>query len=373
MNEKEDIVTMVNPFTPNFGQVPAVLAGREYIISEIAEVFEINHNSPARTSILVGARGTGKTALLAMLSGRAKQSGWLSVDVTCLPGMLEDIVQRTLAASAEFTDSDNRRLTGVTIGSFIGIEWQNDNDQSRNWRTRMTDILDRLAERDIGLLITVDEVNARLDEMIQLSATYQMFIRENRKVALLMAGLPAETSALLRDESVSFLRRASQYELRRLDDYDVSDALINTVREGGKSIASDAVSLAAGSIEGFPYMLQLVGYRSWESAGDDPEITIEDAARGISRARIDLERRVLRATLDELSDGDIEFLEAMSVDSGNTSVADIENRLKKSSGYVSRYRGRLIERGVIEPQGRGKVRFALPYLKEYLSQYLENR
>ena len=364
---------MLNPFTPNFGQVPAVLAGRESVIADITEVFESNSNSPARTSILVGARGTGKTALLALFSGKARQSGWLSVDVTCLPGMLEDIVQQALTASAEFTDTGNRHLTGVTIGSFIGVEWQNESDRSKNWRTRMTEILDRLADHNIGLLITVDEVTARLDEMIQLSAAYQMFIRENRKVALIMAGLPAETSALLRDGSVSFLRRASLYELKRLDDYDVEEALVNTVSEGGKTILKEAVELAKNSIEGFPYMLQLVGYRSWEASGDRNEIGSGDAECGISRARIDLERRVLRATLDELSDGDLDFLEAMSQDDEYTSVTDLEGRLGKNSGYISRYRSRLIERGVIEPKGRGKVRFALPYLKEYLNQYLETR
>lgn len=39
-------------------------------------------------------------------------------------------------------------------------------------------IIEQLNERDIGLLITVDEIDPDLDEMVELSAVYQHFIRE---------------------------------------------------------------------------------------------------------------------------------------------------------------------------------------------------
>lgn len=60
-----------------------------------------------------------------------------------------------------------------------------------NWRMRMSAILEGLNASDVGLLITVDEVRADLDELIQLVSVHQHFIREGRKVALLLAGLPA--------------------------------------------------------------------------------------------------------------------------------------------------------------------------------------
>lgn len=77
----------------------------------------------------------------------------------------------------------------------------------------MGELLDALAETDTGLLITVDEVRDDLDEMIQLASAFQHFVRERRKVALFMAGLPAHVSALLQDKSVSFLRRANFYNI----------------------------------------------------------------------------------------------------------------------------------------------------------------
>ena len=53
------------------------------------------------------------------------------------------------------------------------------------------------------MLFTVDEVDPTLDEMVQLAAFYQHFVREGRKVALLMAGLPHNVFAQQQDRVVS--------------------------------------------------------------------------------------------------------------------------------------------------------------------------
>ena len=46
-----------------------------------------------------------------------------------------------------------------------------------------------------AVLFSVDEVDPTLDEMVQLAAFYQHFVREGRKVAPLMAGLPHNISS----------------------------------------------------------------------------------------------------------------------------------------------------------------------------------
>lgn len=58
-------------------------------------------------------------------------------------------------------------------------------------------ILDQLNEANTGLVISVDEIDPSIPEMVELVTTYQHFVRENRKVALIMAGLPYKVSALL--------------------------------------------------------------------------------------------------------------------------------------------------------------------------------
>lgn len=137
-----------------------------------------------------------------------------------------------------------------------------------------------------------------------------------------------------------------------------------TVESGGKEIDEAAVSTAADAIEGFPFMFQLVGFRSWSAAGQRHVIETEDVQRGTERARAELKDRVLDATLAELSKGDVAFLRAMAEDDGETDRAALTKRLGRTSGYVSTYKKRLLDAGVIEEPRRGVFTFALPGMRE---------
>lgn len=367
---------MRNPFTPNFGQVPCQLAGRDELISELLYAYDNAPGDPALTTILIGARGTGKTALMTYVANQAQEQGWISVNVTCIKGMLEDIYQQTVKSANHILESPGTgklsKLSVKASAGFIsaetGFEFDND-DKIANWRVRVTDVLEKLNEKGIGLLITIDEVNPALDEMISFACVYQMFVRENRKIALLMAGLPHSVSLLINDDSVSFLRRASQKYLGRLEDYEVEKAFEETVKYGGKRVTSKALKQASAGIYGFPFMLQLVGYRAWKESGEKDEINTDDVAIGIVQARKDLETRVLKTTLDEVSDVGLQFLIAMLKDEESSTLADIAKRMGKTSSYVSNYRKRLLEQGIIEQNGRGRLIFALPMLRSYIEEY----
>ncbi|MFR7733860.1 MAG: hypothetical protein ACLU7D_11230 [Collinsella sp.] len=111
------------------------------------------------------------------------------------------------------------------------------------------------------MLIAVDEVDASFAQMTELVTTYQHFVSENKKVALLMAGLPFRVLALLTGKSTSFLRRAAQHSLGSISPTEVKEAFRLTIEDGGKTISDEAIDLAAKAIDGFPFMFQLVGYR----------------------------------------------------------------------------------------------------------------
>ncbi len=205
-----------NPFTPEFGSVPLVMAGRQSIRRELFEAFSQGRGNPNLSSILIGPRGSGKTALLTYLAKEASDEGWVAVHAVAMPGMLEDIYEQTRLACANALGKRGvnapPQLTSVSLGP-VGVGWTAPPVPSENWRTRMSRLIEILEGVGLGLLITVDEVVASLDEMINLAAVYQLFVREQRRVALVMAGLPNNISALLNDKSGSFLRRAQQHKL----------------------------------------------------------------------------------------------------------------------------------------------------------------
>ena len=87
-----------NPFTPFFGEVPIVMAGRDQLLRNTSRAFASSMRAPELTMLLSGARGTGKTALLTAMASQAEEVGWVVANVTALPGMLDDIIERSLEA-----------------------------------------------------------------------------------------------------------------------------------------------------------------------------------------------------------------------------------------------------------------------------------
>jgi len=360
-----------NPFTPSFGQIPPYLAGRSRIVSDMGRAFDRGPGDPNLSTILVGVRGTGKTALLSYLAEMALGQGWVSASVTAEEGMLEDILERAVETGSQFVSSEgSARVTGVAIGQIFEMTWEYEDGRRGNWRTRMNRLLDEFDRYGVGLLITVDEVRADVGEMIKLASVYQHFVREGRRVALVMAGLPGNVSSLIGDKSVSFLRRAFKHRLGRIADYEVEEALRKTVEASGRRIDDGGLSVAVEAIDGFPYLMQLVGYRAWDQHPQADTISEEDVANAVALARLEMEDRILEATFYELSEGDKRILSAMLADGEVSRMADIAMRIGESSGYVSVYKNRLVEAGVVAEKGRGVIAFAMPGLREYLGKKL---
>lgn len=356
-----------NPFTPSFGEVPLVMAGRDVLIREFDRSFSSPTRRPSLTTIISGARGTGKTALLTLVEEHAQQRGWISVDLVSLPGLLEDAYEQSLHRAKHLLSKieGGAHLSSLGIGPVsVGITREEVSEPS--WRTRMGTLIDRLTQAGSGLLLTVDEITPNLDELIQLAAIYQLFVRENKRVALLMAGLPHNTSQLLRDKSVSFLRRAENVKLGRIADFEIKKALCDTFAHSDRTISQDILDEAVELIDGFPFMMQLVGFRIWEEGQGAGLIDDVRARKGMNFAKEEMKSRILLASYQELSPMDRKFLRAMAEDSQTSSLPEIAQRLGKTNSYATQYKNRLLEHGLIEQQGSGTLAFALPALREFL-------
>lgn len=140
-----------SPFTPTFRSVPPFLANREHILRDINRGFINGPGDPNLSTIFTGARGTGKTALLSLLSETALEHGWIAANVSAMPGMLEDIIERTKEAADSYLSQPHARINGVQIGP-VGIDWTYAQEAQGNWRTRMNGVFRQLEKHDVGLL-----------------------------------------------------------------------------------------------------------------------------------------------------------------------------------------------------------------------------
>ena len=362
---------MKNPFTPTFGSIPLLLAGRDLILRDIMEGLDNAPGDPFRATIFVGARGSGKTVLLAKIAEEASANGWISVNVNTATDMLDEILIQIKDNAKEFLSLES--LSHITSISVAGVGFSRSLDRSSHkttWRSDMTSIIKELNEKDVGLLITIDELDARINELRTVITTFQHFVRERRDVALIMAGLPPMVSTLLRNDSISFLRRAYIHLLESVEENEVRFSMKKTIELAGRTIDNEALDLAVYNTKGFPFMIQLIGYQMWRQNPDRVNINFSDAEDGVFLARNDLERMIFDVTYNELSEQDISFLTAMLADKEFSKISDISQRMNVSPKYAGIYRKRLIEQGIINSKGYGKVAFDLPMFREYVEKKL---
>lgn len=366
------VFRLPNPFKPSAGATPPRLVGRQAVLAEFEESLEDGPGAPLRLTRITGARGVGKTVLLTSLGQAAAARGWVVIAETATAGLVARLVRAMAAWQHQITAEPRRRIRSVELPSVLGIGGggvtfdEGATEQHPDLRAAAGALLDVLQAHGTGLLITLDEIHdAARDEIRLLATVFQHLVREDRDVALAMAGLPSAVSDLLNDDVLTFLRRAVPIDLADVPLPEVSEGLRRTIVENGRAITGEALEIATRATEGYPFLIQLVGYHLWRSTQSE-EIDLAAAHVGVEAARQRLGSTVLATALADLSTMDRSYLAAMAVDDGPSNTGDIARRLGRSRQYAGNYRARLIDAGLIEVTGHGLVDFAVPHLRQFV-------
>lgn len=356
----------MNPFNPSFGRVPPIFLDREKMLGEIRKGLD-NINSAYQTCLICGQRGTGKTAFLTDISSSVqKDSSWIVADLPATGELLQILIQSIYRQTTDDVQKAPGAIHGVKI-SVLGeqAEYQRNENLQLNYQTLLEAVLERLKEKHIKLLITIDEVSAT-KEIREFASVYQIMIRKGYHVTLLMTGLPRNISELQNDNILTFLLRSARIELGTLDLISVKESYRETFNNNGWNAEDKVLTMMAARTAGYAYAFQLLGYLIW----DTEEYTVTEATleKVYGEYRRQLYRNVYTKIYDDLSNTDREFVKAVAEDE-NTEVArkDIEARMHKSTAYVSNYRKRLIDSQIIMVSTWGYVKFTLPYFKEYVN------
>lgn len=363
--------TVPNPFSPTFGASPRHWAGRRIILDDFTRALESGPGSPTRSMVISGARGIGKTALLTELEDIAATRGWIVLRASGRDNPVADLTDTVIPGKIlELDPPSRRKVSGVSIAG-LGSVSTSTSDPIQPVPTINTRLRELLALLEgTGVLITVDEIqDADAEDITRLAVAYQDLVRDRMEVSLVVAGLPFGTDRLLNLPGTTFLRRAERYDLGPLTDEDAGDVIRHTTDGSGIEFTPEAVETAVDIAEGYPYLVQLIGYLCWETAQRKERTVIEaaDVDRERSEAVQSMGAQVHFISLKEVPAGQRRYLSAMAeLGDGPQSTADVAEALGKTAGSTSDVRARLIERDLIQPAGRGKVEFTLPHLGEWL-------
>ena len=368
------IVRYLNPFHPTFGRPPHTLAGRDEAMRRCGAAMSAGPDHPDYSMLLKGPRGSGKTVLLAAIRGMAERDGLTTVRVTAKPEptFADALIEQMTSAS----DGERRRVSSAQVsvlGTGAGVSFRAPEPRALSVHTRMLDAMEHLADvaqrKAKGVLITIDEFhNANIAALRDFAHALQDVAKiDGKPVMFVGAGLPSMEETALDDPGMTFFQRIARTQLDPLSPEESAVALRAPIEAAGGTIGDEALAAAAAATSGYPFMVQLVGYHSWERCADPGgNITSDDVRTAIGAATSDMEVQVFAPMVRDLSDTDRLVLEAMSMfDTPEIKLSDLARAIDKPSNYLSVYIERLRETGVIDRPARGRVRFAHATMRDW--------
>ena len=369
MIRRKGAKSAANAFSPTFGFRPKYIVGRDREISEFMESLADAPGHPNRATFFIGQRGMGKTVLLLELAELAREAGFIVVRVVAGKTMLDEIIEGIQIAGQRLAEEKKNAVKSITAGAFgfsVGLTFTEDVRRNYGFSTKLSLLCEALAKRKKGVLFLIDEIRASTTEMRVFATTYQHLVGDGMNVAVAMAGLPNAISSVLNDKILTFLNRAHKVDLKPLATADVSVCFAKALRD--LEVEFDAITLdaAARATDGYPYLLQLVGYHMLKFLDLESKLTATIVDIAVMSSKRALVSDVLLPCLNPLSAEDKRFLKAMATDSEESRVSEISDRLQVGKSHTQTYRRRLMEAGLIHSSSRGALAFSIPYLGQYL-------
>lgn len=343
---------MENPFTTAFGIEPVLNLSRIVQTGIIMEDF--NRERPANQAyVITGVRGSGKTVALTSLakyfSGKEE---WIVLELNPSSNLLESLAAKlysTAKIHSLFSLSEfNFSLLGIGASITTGIP-------VTDMETAIEEMLKKVKRIGRRVLITMDEVTNH-PKMREFIHAFQIFIRHEHPLFLIMTGLYESVYRLQNDKALTFLYRAPKIELKFLSLAEVAHSYAEVFQ-----LSEKEASEMAKMTRGYPYAFQILGYLRWES----PDRTLEALIPDYDQY---LENYVYEKIWSELPGKEKEIVIAIA--SHHTRVVEIREDLKMQPNELSVYRKRLARRGIVDIGTYGYMFLTLPRFGEII-QLLE--
>lgn len=344
---------MANPFTITFGRKPEEMIERFPQKNEILDSFTAE-NANQQIYIITGIRGCGKTVLMTEIAERLRrEKDWITVELNPEADLLKGLAAKLYSHPVCQPWFERMKLNLSFLG--LGAEIAG-TPPITDLETAISRMLETVKKRRKRLLITIDEAT-NSKPMRVFAAAFQIFVRQNLPLFLLMTGLHENIYELQSEKSLTFLYRAPKIPLPLLDLSAIRnryESLFHTDR----STATEMAVLTGG----YPFAFQLLGYLTWNREGNYRAV--------LEEYRQYLYEYVYNKIWEELSPKDRRFLTVMSGKKEKT-AAEIKEALGVKDSEFSPYRQRLIRKGIVDGSTRGILRLTLPLFDQFVQDKLE--
>ncbi len=382
-----------NPFAPGAGTRPPELAGRDQIIEDATVALKrVLDGRPAKSQLLLGLRGVGKTVLLNRIGEIAEEENFLTVVLEApesrrLAEMLVPPLRATLFKLSGIAHARDLANRGIRVlrsfasafkvkygGAEFSVEAESGVADSGDLESDLPALLETVARAakaaGRGVAILIDEVQYL--SQADLSALIVSIHRiAQRDLPLLVFGAGLPQLAGLVGEAKSYAERLFDFpDVGPLSPAAAAQAIRQPLLEEGAEIEPAALALVVERTQRYPYFLQEWGSQAWNVAAASP-ITFADVERATENARTALDNGFFRVRFDRLTPRERDYVRAMAeLGPGSHRSPAIAALLKLHVTAAAPIRGDLIRKGMIYSPARGDTAFTVPMFDDFMRRMM---
>jgi hypothetical protein len=386
---------IANPYAPGAGTPPPELAGRDDLREAVRIAAQrVRAGRPAKSLLLIGLRGVGKTVLLDRMRNDAEASGLHTLRIEApegrsLPAILapqlrqallrlstveqaRDLGRRALRALAGFARALKVKYQDIEVGVDYDPEpgLADNGDLEHDLQALLESAGETARGAGTALILFIDELQyVEEDQMAALITAMHRMAQQQLPVMMVGAGLPQLPGRMGRAKS--YAERLFDFpQIGPLDDAAARDAIAVPARQQHVTFEPAALERILRETQGYPYFLQEWGKHVWDIAQRSP-ITAQDVKRATASAVAALDESFFRVRFDRLTPAEKRYLRAMAeLGPGPHRSGDISNVLNRKVTALGPTRNQLISKGMIWSPNHGDTAFTVPMFDQFMRRIM---
>jgi AAA ATPase domain len=386
---------VTNPYSPGAGAPPRELAGRDRIRDQVRiAIARHQRGNPAKSVLMVGLRGVGKTVLLEQMRMDAESSGAYTVRIEApegrsLPALLapqlrqallrvsrvdaaKDVAQRGLRALAGFVKALKLTYRDIEVGLDFDPEpgLADNGDLEGDLASLLEQIGLSARNAQTTIVAFIDELQyVKERELAALISALHRCAQSRLPVTVVGAGLPQLRG--MTGNAKSYAERLFEFPvIGPLSESEAEMAIVKPAKNEGVDFTPEGVAEIISKTRGYPYFLQEWGKHSWDVATKSP-ITIHDVNAASDQVIAALDESFFRVRFDRLSPTEKAYLRAMAeLGEGPHRSGDIAEKLGRAVTSLGPIRSSLISKGMIWSPTHGDTAFTVPLFDEFMRRIM---
>lgn len=382
---------ILNPYSPGAGTPPPELAGRDELREKVrVAIGRIRIGNPAKSVLMVGLRGVGKTVLLDKMRQEAEASGVYALKLEApedrsLPALLAPQLRliliklsaiesakayatRGLRALAGFAKALKVKFNDIEVGLDLEPEvgLADNGDLEGDLAVLLEQVGLAAQSAKTAVVMFIDELQyVKEPQFAALITALHRCAQAKLPVTLIGAGLPQLLARA--GDAKSYSERLFDYPMvGPLSREDAQLAITRPAQVHGVTYLPEAIDEIYKDTQGYPYFLQMWSKYSWDVATESP-IGRADVLRARELTEADLDESFFKTRFERCTPSERRYLRAMaSLGAGPHRSGDIANALGRDIKQLGMVRSSLINKGMVWSPSHGDTAFTVPLFDQFM-------